>query len=80
MARLAIKLFVIALIFSLIGCFSSLGFPYSGNLSSPSAQRHVLHVRVSIREYILNNRELYFPVILGSISPSIGGISPLIRC
>ncbi|KAF6035760.1 ERMP1 [Bugula neritina] len=43
MARLAIKLFVIALIFSLIGCFSSLGFPYSGNLSSPSAQRHVLH-------------------------------------
>ena len=44
LAALVVKFLGITVIFSVIACVTSLGFPYSANIASPSAQRHVLHV------------------------------------
>ncbi|XP_067931530.1 endoplasmic reticulum metallopeptidase 1-like [Watersipora subatra] len=38
---LAAKFLSISSLFILIGCFTNLGFPYSANPASPSAQRHI---------------------------------------
>ncbi|XP_067931531.1 endoplasmic reticulum metallopeptidase 1-like [Watersipora subatra] len=43
LTSLAVNFLSISAFFILIGCFTSLGFPYSDNPASPSAQRHAFH-------------------------------------